>query len=449
MKQILILLISVFYFSQYANSQTNKGESDIIKVRRFSKIELQHDFKQLIKIIDENHPAQYEFISKELYQKFCDNEYSKISDSMSIYSFYTICSSVIGKLGSGHSGVSMYAGFFRDTNIRFFPIKIHWDNKKMYVIQTFGKDKIDCGAEILKINNQSVDIIYKMIYNTISADGLNSSYISGSMNKLFAYSYAMNYGFPKEFRITYKVHGGKKNQEITCLPIKVDEDLKPLSSTVFSCDSLCFKILENPNAAIITIPSFEYRDERTVIFKKFIDESLLEINKKGIKNLIIDLRGNSGGDPFCAAYLLSCFINKPTTFFAGKYITGGINYDSLSYPILPAKNIFKEKPYILIDGLGFSSTGFFCALMKYNKLGVFVGEELGGTYLTTADPSVFTLNNSKLRIRIARAERCVAVEGFPKNRGILPDYEIKPSINDLIENKDRVLEYTIELIKNK
>ena len=52
-------------------------------------------------------------------------------------------------------------------------------------------------------------------------------------------------------------------------------------------------------------------------------------------------------------------------------------------------------------------------------------------------------------MRIARAKRCVAVDGFPKNRGIFPDYEVKPGINDLIEGKDVVLDYVYKLIEEK
>ena len=41
-----------------------------------------------------------------------------------------------------------------------------------------------------------------------------------------------------------------------------------------------------------------------------------------------------------------------------------------------------------------------------------------------------------------------ALYEFPKNKGILPDYEIKPTLNDLIEGKDIVMDYVYELLED-
>jgi hypothetical protein len=42
----------------------------------------------------------------------------------------------------------------------------------------------------------------------------------------------------------------------------------------------------------------------------------------------------------------------------------------------------------------------------------------------------------------------MAVSGYtPRDRGILPDYPFSPSIQDLLEGRDTVLEYALELIR--
>jgi hypothetical protein len=57
-----------------------------------------------------------------------------------------------------------------------------------------------------------------------------------------------------------------------------------------------------------------------------------------------------------------------------------------------------------------------------------------------------TLPNTKLRVRIPLLLYTMAVSGYPEDRGIIPDHPVAPSIADLLEGRDRVMEYTIELI---
>lgn len=40
----------------------------------------------------------------------------------------------------------------------------------------------------------------------------------------------------------------------------------------------------------------------------------------------------------------------------------------------------------------------------------------------------------------------MAVPGYPKDRGIIPDYPVSPTIEDLLNDKDSVMEFTIDLI---
>lgn len=177
-------------------------------------------------------------------------------------------------------------------------------------------------------------------------------------------------------------------------------------------------------------------------FYNFIDKTFDKICKAGIKNLILDLRGNFGGDPFCAAHLLSYIAAKPVAYFAEPYG----KYARLAKPVPLADKPFKGKLYILIDGHCFSTTGHLCSLLKYHKIGTFIGKETGGTYTCNDAKRTIHLKNTRINLQLARASFAAAVKNMPKNKGIIPDYQVEPTLEDLLKGRDTVKEFAFSLI---
>ncbi len=442
----LIILIGIFIcvFTFNVNSQTTEKISE----KKFSKTELQNDFNRLQKIIKDNFPALYEFNIQDDFDNFLKNQYDQIKDSLTLQDFYNICSPIVAKIGCGHSSINYPGQYFGESLMKFFPIKIYWEDKKLYVIKNYGKEIILPKSEILTINKIPVTDIYNKITNSIPSDGINQSFITSAFNHRFFFYYALLYGFYETFQITYKNPDSNSVNEMKIEAIKIDfskySDLFPNNELL----SLSFDIDKANETAYFKIPNFAFY-KNPQVFNNYIDSCFMEIKNKNINNLIIDFRGNDGGDPFCSSYLFSYFISNPIPYFAGKYSTKPFEYDSLALPVQPNENNFKGNLYFLSDGLCFSSTGHLLALIKYHKLGTIVGQEAGSNYMCFGDAENFQLKNTQLIIRISRAKRCVAVERFSMENGIIPDYEIKSNIDDIVNNKDVILEYTKKMIKDK
>jgi C-terminal processing protease CtpA/Prc len=117
----------------------------------------------------------------------------------------------------------------------------------------------------------------------------------------------------------------------------------------------------------------------------------------------------------------------------------------------PIPPIFKGKVYVLINGNSFSGTGECTSLMHYHKKATFIGEECGAGYYgnTSGFMPLLTLPNTKIRVRIPMIRYTMAVSGYPKNRGIIPEYPVSLTIEDLLNERDTVMEFTINLIKNE
>ena len=110
---------------------------------------------------------------------------------------------------------------------------------------------------------------------------------------------------------------------------------------------------------------------------------------------------------------------------------------------------FYGKKYFLIDGGCFSTTGHFISIVKFHKLGTFIGEESGGTFTCNNSSHMIPLTHTKLVVRIPNKTFPAAVTGFKKGWGILPDHTVKPLLEDILSGEDTVLNYTLNLVKGK
>ena len=201
------------------------------------------------------------------------------------------------------------------------------------------------------------------------------------------------------------------------------------------------KELNQGQVALLTINTFGYYSE-VDMFKSFIDSVFQVIDQKGIDQLILDLRGNGGGDPFCSSYLWGYLQHEPAPYFEDHYG----RYDTLANAIPLPELHFQGDLYTLIDGLGFSTTGHFCGLLKYHRVGKFVGTETGATYTCTGNATYPALEQTGIMVGTARVMRyTAAVKDMNPHRGIQPDYPVEPTQEDLIRCRDAVLEYALSL----
>ncbi len=115
------------------------------------------------------------------------------------------------------------------------------------------------------------------------------------------------------------------------------------------------------------------------------------------------------------------------------------------------ENHFKGKIYVLINGGSFSASCIISSKLKENKEIVFVGEETGGAFNGTVAgrTSSYELPNSKLPIRLWIMHIAATNKTEQKGRGIFPDVEIKPTIQDILSNTDPEIEWIKNDIESK
>ena len=139
------------------------------------------------------------------------------------------------------------------------------------------------------------------------------------------------------------------------------------------------------------------------------------MNDSGVAHLIIDVRGNGGGEPDMSVALISHLVDAPFVYFKK-----GLGYGNLFVATAPHAVHFGGSVQVLIDGGCFSTTGHFCSMVRHHKLAVFVGETGGGTYRCHDNSTDFVLRHTGIQLRIARTTYETAVpdhdvsERFPR-----------------------------------
>ena len=417
------------------------------KPRLFTIEELKADFQQMSELMEKVHSILYKFTDRPTFNQFVKDQFAKIDKPMSLTEFYKILSPVLARIGCGHSSLWLPKGYWKNASAKLMPLRLVFLDGKAYVWRFYRKvEGIPEGIEILSINGKPIPEILNALKANISADGYMDSRKLYKINQAPSFFYGLQFGFPDKFRFVFRLSAQSEPQsfERTPVDLKTVEDAEAeINTTEFNpLDfTIDLKILDQSDTAVLTIRSFVYY-EHPEKFNDFIDEAFAKINRLNIKNLLLDLRNNGGGNPFCTSHLFSYLIPEPLPYFAEEYG----KYARLASPIPPAKKAFNGRLIVLINGGCFSSTPHLCALLKYHKIGTFVGTEAGATYTCNGAAQEIKLSHTGFIAVVNRRSYAAAVNGFPDDRGILPDHIVMPRIEDLVQGRDAQKEYALQLI---
>ena len=429
---IYILLIPTVLF----------GQKDVPQL--FEPSLIKADIDTLIFKMKDFHPTFLNYYQENDIQSKIDSIKKTISIPMSSLDFFRIMQPIVSI--DGHTTL-MYTGeIYPKTDNPFFPFRIVIYDNLMYLKENLSDNKnISKGSIIRTINGISVNTLIKNLIGYLP--GEKESYKIKSLENEFHIYYRLVYGSFSEFDITidkteYKVKGAKWN------------DFQELSKPKFE-----LRFYDN-DIAYIYKRSFKPPKD----FIHFIDSAFNVINEKQIKYLIIDnLRG--GGMTDLADSLISYFADKPYCIFEKKmtkissltkdfieskksegYIRNGYFIQEF-LPHVPRADRFTGITYILTGPLSYSTGTCFPAAAKCYHDAIIVGEETGQPLLSNGDLNRFTLSNTGLTCFTSLSKIYMPCNNNDTINGVMPDYKVTPTLEDLLNDQDYTLEYTLKLIR--
>jgi len=411
----------------------------------FTIEELQLDFEQFRQILEREHCCLYEYTAKETFDSLFQKQRGLIDRSLPPNEFYKILTPITAKIGCMHTSVWMPGGYWDMEPGNLFPLRIKLIKDYVVVAGSYIDTlQVPVGSIILKINDRSIDDIIEKMRQNLSADAFNVNFINSQIEKRFPMIYARRSGFPEKYTVTYALPGRKTRESQLLIPADI-QSVRKIVFTNFQHPNLSLELFEEIGTAIMTVKTFGYYD-RVDYFRHFMDSSFQEIKEKKMSNLVLDLRGNDGGDPFCSVILFSYLEPQPLPYFAEAYG----KYSELAEPIPQAENHFTGNLFTLLDGHCASTNGHFSSLLKYHQIGKFVGTASGATYKCNAgkDAEVH-LKHTGIILNFGRNTYAAAVHGIDKAKPIMPDYPITQTYRDFLEGRDVYLETALELINNQ
>ncbi len=399
---------------------------------RHSLSDLRSDFDSLVLHLRE-HPAPFHYTPEKAFKTEVSRRRGLLRPGMSTREFFQLVAPIVALVKCGHTRLLAPEQEEKGPGLRF-PGPVFILENRMFVRQAANTQiPVLPGAEVLSINHRPTARLLTQIKEGLSADGDNQTFKGRVINEYFPALSLIYLGCPSEYQIVCRNPDSSSPVSLS-VPAMKAEDFEDLQKSVLrGKPALGLELDEGSGVATLDVHSFGYYGHKQPDFLAFLVQSFGKIRRAGISRLILDLRGNAGGDPGCAAALLAYLIDKPTPYFDPSYAS---YYPELAKAVQPSEDRFEGKVVALADGGCFSAAGHLCALLKSHKLATLIGEETAGSFRCNDAAVVEVLYYTRLRVRVARRTYVVVASGLPENRGVPPDIEASRTVEEILKRED-------------
>jgi C-terminal processing protease CtpA/Prc len=462
--------------------------------------QLQQDVVLLKQILEANHPSLYWYTPKDTIDAAFSAAINSITDSLTEVAFRNKVATVISQIKCGHTAVRFsknYSKVIEQHRYPCFPLSIKtWGDSMVVLGSFFPRDStFKRGTIITAINGKNTQQLMAKMFPLISTDGNSNGFKSQVISSNFPSWYKLAFGVDSTYQVDYiNAQGEAKTVTVkNFLPAKKvtaskDTTLKPAAPPIAKQPSkrqqrqvqlLARRSLSIDTAnstALLHVGTFSGR------LKSFFRKSVKTLAANDVKNIIIDVRDNTGGKLENSTFLTKYFVDKP--FKTGDTIAAVTNnirykrYIPQAYSLWLPMHLFSKKKaggryhkqaeerkiskpaikyhfdgniYVLQGGLSFSAATLFTSNLKGQKNVTILGEESGGGYYGNSAmflPTII-LPNSKLRVILPLYRLVIDSSRHQDGRGVLPDILVLPSSDAIKQAKDVKIETVKALILKK
>lgn len=381
------------------------------------------------------------------------------------------------------------------------------DHDRIFVLDNAEKfENIVVGTEILEIQGIPVSVYLKRYKPYVNSDGFNTTFQKYSMARRWPSYFTVENGILDSVKIKTKFGENVKSFYIHREKISKEEKEKEKAANKKITKSEKGKtkdyniVTKSFNRDLqfptkdSTVAYMKIKTFSGTFSKKFYKESFATLKKSPAKYLVMDIRDNLGGSLAEINNLYSYLVDKdfkfineieitsPKSMYEADYFT---NFPFITKPLgvigypfylvgtalsikksngktylrnngifalkKPKKDHFNGKIFVLINGSSFSAASILPSKLKGDGRAMIVGEETGGANDGTVAGRYSTkkLPNSRLTLPIGLMLIQPNIEFTYTKKGVVPDKEIIPTLNEVLQKKDIQLDWVMQEIKKE
>ena len=485
----------VLFFCCVFFSVSLMAQKKLANAPKIAPVLLIKDLQILHNILEQNHPSIYWYTPKDSMDFYFSSALASVKDSISAWAFKNVVAMYLANIKCGHTSVHFSPKLTKQyASYRFpqFPLQLKvWKDSAVVLGNLFTKDSIlKRGTIVTAINQSPVNKLVDSIYGIMSTDGNSINFKSQVLTNNFAGWYKSRFGDADSvYQISYidSVGNSQTTSIAAYMPLQPKKDSilistvdnsKPKTPKPVTPKKWTLLVDSTANTAFMNLSSFSGSGLR-----KFIRQSFRTIKTRGVKNLVIDLRSNGGGNiknstrlsqyisdhsfkiadsvvasnrgiskvPF-SSYFSVLYYALAKTVISKKEADGKFHFKRFEkhYYTPISKNHFDGSVYILQGGYTFSASTLFTSPLINQKNVTIVGEETGGGYYGNSAMMIpnIKLPNSQLLFRLP-LYRLVMDKTRPKGNGIMPDVVVDPNSYAIQKGFDIKLETVKKIIAQK
>lgn len=397
------------------------------------------DIGALFYTISEVHPNMYSVAGQISLLSAINRASESITDSISVEELYKIAAPIVAMIGDGHTNLFFPANsvFKRDT--KRLPVWMHVESDRTITVDRSLDSIMPCGAKVLKINGKATDQIIDELMQYVSGETEHFR-----LSRLDDLRPLLHVSMPADsYEIEYVAPGSTETRSYTFPALTPPEYMSRVPAPKNDNNSgepYTFRIDETEQVGIMDFRSFENQDK----MKTFADSMFTILRKRGIRDLIIDIRENGGGASTVGDILLQYFTPKPfiqmekvliritpTTRRLMWYgdMTPGIYYhvtpeDKFHKPLSREEGFYDGKVWLLTSNKTFSSAGSFAWAAQVFGASTLVGETTGGMNVAYGDVLGYNLPVSGITCGISYKRFWKHNADENDIHGAIPEYQV-------------------------
>lgn len=444
-----------------------------VSAQNISRSQAFADIDTLTYTLSEVHPNLYSNISESSLNIQIADLKASLQDSISVIDLYKALAPIVAQIGDAHTTMVLP---YREVMIKtgkYIPVfpTIDSNTSKMLVKASVG-NCVPYDSEILSINGISAkEMVEKMLaFVGGEREFFRLTMIDNNIMGLFHMLFAA-----PEYDITYTppsgaggllsaVEADKLNSELVLSP-----KILKLMEEHGGDQPYTFRIMDDRKVAVMNFDACQ----DTKGMQVFADSMFTTLREQGIKDLIIDVRYNGGGNSNVGDVLLKYIAPKPFAQYGktlvkvtpttialtgNRYekplpiegvgeganatvpdVSTSVSVASFKEP-LPEAQRFAGNVYLLTSHTTFSSASSFAWAFKEAGCGTVIGEETGGMNVHYGDVIGFRLPNSGLAVNVSHKRFWLPGADENDIHGVIPD---------IVCPQDEALEKALQYIETK